>query len=123
MIDRDLLKSFKFFKANGGYIEGRRAECALQLARAEREASAEGLRFCWQDDSIDDPHYRDFDDDTRPNTYEIVFVYGPDSEDVLASLGAVIDATEDYRRVVEAELAIEALDELAARLASVVLSI
>lgn len=88
--------------------EGRR-RCAREMAAAERDAASLGIRVTWQPDPYPVDHVKEFDCyDAEPETCEVATAYGPDG-DVLASLGCVDDATPEYRRVVEAELADEAI--------------
>ena len=109
----------RFFFANAGYsytpgketkLQGR-WRCARDLASAERIASDRGYSFEW---SQDDMTNRDFTDD-GPEYYLWACVCRDDSGNVVASLGGVDFGYErdpwmdDYRRVVEAELASEAI--------------
>lgn len=95
--------------------EGRKRG-ALALAQAEGDAEARGLTFQWEVDDIDSS---DFSDE-RPTWALWVCVCRGDGEN-LASLAGVDFGRgrepwgQDYREVVEAELAIEALEVLAAR--------
>lgn len=90
--------------------EGRR-RCARELAEAEEWAKREGITFDWAEDWGVGNH-RDFygEDsayaDREPETCEQVVARR--GATVLASLGCVDDATNEYRRVIEAELADEA---------------
>ena len=85
------------------------------LAVAEVLA-ARGWRVVWEDD-WDVGSHRDFYGpdsayaDREPDTCETAALVD-ESGDVLASLGCIDDATDEYRRVVAAELAAEALGEL-----------
>lgn len=115
-----------------------RAQDALALARDWIRAEAKGLEFSWVYDedasyAFDDhdewckdarvakavAEKRPVDDDRR---YDVHVVRGcehsvegcvvKDEEgNVLASLWGIVDASDDYRHFVEAELASEALDE------------
>lgn len=110
----------QFFYERAGYSydpttqtqdEGRR-ETAHLLAVAERWAKREGVRFEWMDDwTIGVPHAEFFSaeayPDGDPQTCEALLVLN-DQDKVLASLGCIDDADADYRRVVEAELSLEA---------------
>ncbi len=104
-----------FFEQHAGYArqpdesdDQARARCATDLVNAERWAQNAGVTFEWSDDwSVD--HQSEFD--YRPDTCETCTCYGADGA-VLASLGCIDDATPEYRRVVEAELASEAMDDV-----------
>lgn len=81
--------------------QGRR-KGAVALARAERWAADSGITFGWQ-----------WDHDVAQDTeYEVECLYAVALDTdarVLASLGGITDPTPEYRRVVEAELALEVL--------------
>jgi hypothetical protein len=110
-----LSKSEKFFYDHGGYNweSGRETEeqgrirCAKQSARAERKALDEGLRFVWDSCPDSDHSYLE----QEPDTCEMCACIDQEGN-VLASLGCIDDAEESYRRVIESELAIEALEVL-----------
>lgn len=112
----DLFKAFKFFRANCGYsVPPGRAACALALARAERDARAEGIEFRWEYDPDGASDWRsDLRRDYTDYTPEYVEECRAVSErgKTLASLCGIADADDNYRRVVEAELASEALESL-----------
>ena len=158
-----LIRAYKFFRENAGWVVGQNAQGALALARAELKAEELGRVFAWEGDedgydTVSD--YHDPKDGTCPiealrkryeegdgfirdqilkaklaptypessygRTYkrvggwcdhevEVCVVYAEDDESrdhPLASLGGIIDADDTYRRVVEAELAMDALDAL-----------
>jgi hypothetical protein len=87
-----------------------RIRCARSLADAEQLAQSYGLQFRWQDDWAVGDHTREFDYKSNPSTCESCVC--EDGEDnVLASLSCIDDADDNYRRVVEAELALEAIPE------------
>lgn len=108
----------KFFYDHAGYSwrrdEGETEEqghvrCALALADAELWAeAAPAFRVEWEDDWIVGSHVREFGDsyDAEPDTCEVALAYV--GADVVASLGCIDDADDNYRRVVNAELADEA---------------
>lgn len=94
-----------------------KAECARKLAKAERDARALGYTFEWEEDytdaqaSLGDHEYWC---DTAKNGYadtcqhEIFTCLMRNSKGICCqSLGAIIDPSREYRRVVEAELALE----------------
>ena len=94
-----------------------RWRCSVALAEAEDVARRAGANFDWEDDwSLGVSHAEFYSDEAYPsNDGE------PDScesctlvldGEVLASLGCIDGADSDYRRVVEAELALEVIDQL-----------
>lgn len=134
MISRE---AFRFFRAHAGGIVGHNAETALHLARAEEWAAEHGRRYQWGDDPCGDlgdhaywcaiarrweagrdvdgtPYMRRRRGPECEHTIEDCILYD-EGQDVLASLGSIIDADRNYRRVVEAELALEALAEIETR--------
>jgi hypothetical protein len=120
--------AFYFFLKNAGFSydpktetprQGR-AKCARALAKAERDASALGYTFEWEfensipyEDALGDHAYWcDAEKNGEEHEHEIYSCVAYNSEGgVVASLGAIIDPTREYRRVVEAELASEGLPE------------
>lgn len=50
-----LYQSYRFFKQHAGYVVGRRAECALSLARAELRAERAELFVRWEPDCYTKP--------------------------------------------------------------------
>ena len=85
-------------KRQGQYAGARR------LAKAERDARALGYTFEWHADlSFAHSH-----DEKPPVTCEYCLMRDSDGAGV-QSLGCIDDATREYRRVVEAELALEQL--------------
>lgn len=101
-------RAYLFFKEHGATVYGHAAQVAYDLARAEKWARDEGIEFEWKDDP---DSYRDYSD-SEPGVmvFEFCVAVNEDGE-VLASLGGVGDASTEYRRVVEAELALEAMRE------------
>lgn len=95
--------------------QGRR-RTARELAEAERAAHQHGWVCTWGDDWTVGSHVKEYGTaayETEPETCEVAcLVDGADQ--VLASLGCVDDASDEYRRVIAAELAAEALAEIAA---------
>jgi hypothetical protein len=119
LVDPDLYRRYRFFHENAGYIVGMRAVCALRLARAEQAAKRRGLEVIWENEMLP------WDGDCPPpKVHAMASVYHPDRPEhcershphyyVLAHLGSIgLDSWRDeYKRVVEAELFIEALDAL-----------
>jgi hypothetical protein len=105
-----------FFYEHAGYSyntaietpeQGRR-RTAQALADAELWAHEAGYSVDWEDDWDVTDHVAEYDTyDTEPATCEQATMHDPDGA-VVASLGCIDDATDEYRRVVEAELALEA---------------
>lgn len=122
------LRDYKFFKENGGYIVGRRALAAIHLARAEKLAQFHGYTFEWDwDDDADLGDHEEWCTKARraeaearggfigsnespylEHSHETYYAVMKSTEgDIVDSLGGIIDPSSDYRRVVEAELALE----------------
>ena len=116
----------KFFFDNAGYsydsktetaVEGK-IRCAKQLALAERAAQLSEVKYDWQyedfpiEDALDPSVYdtreefKAYCDKYRDN-HLCAIIRSKDGE-VLGSLGSIIGADANYRRVIEAELALEA---------------
>jgi hypothetical protein len=118
----------RWFAERAGGIVGRCWTGALHLARAEVVKHREGWKFEWSFDdcaSIDDhadhavwcPEGRQAAHERRrPDcNHEILQVIATDRAGAfLGSLGAIIDPDGDYVRIVEAEIAAEAIAERAA---------
>jgi hypothetical protein len=132
-------RAFRFFQEHAGYIVGEHAKCAAQLARAEAEGERRGLSVAWDvDDAADLGDHELWCSGYRadlarkagqpvdsgrtyggyptcPGHYaEYAKVVAPDGTDAigdicLPSLGGILDADDTYRRVVAAELMLEAL--------------
>ena len=99
-----LRKPYDFFRQHAGGIVGHDAIYALRLARAELRATIEGYAVEWRDD----PDGRDtFMNDQQPAECLVALLVDPVGRTV-ASLGGIGDPDRDYRRVVAAELALEA---------------
>lgn len=107
-------RAIKFFRDNAGYCVGQRLLGALRLANAEAEARAHGWRVEWEGED----YAPDFDDE-KINAeihagrvpWECAILYDGKGE-LLGSLGGIAGADSAYRRVIEAELALDALCEL-----------
>ena len=86
------------------------ARQARELARTERDARALGYTFEWQDDWSIGDHSKEFDcyEAGGPETCESCIMRDSDGKFV-QSLSCIDDATREYRRVIEAELALEHL--------------
>jgi hypothetical protein len=113
--------AFRFFLANAGYsynpqtetpAQGK-AKTARKLAKAERDARAYGYTFEWSDDWSIGNHKEAYGADSvyaerEPDSCEQC-ICRDEKGNVIASLGCIDDANNEYRRVIEAELACEAL--------------
>ena len=126
------LRAVQFFQEHAGGIVGHNAETAIRLARAERDARKADLVFVWNyDDDYDWSFVDTWDarDQKRwhldEHTAEWCRVVLPcnvaqfahdtvncDHARTLAALCGIVDADTNYRRVIEAELALEALQNL-----------
>lgn len=113
-------EALRFFWEHGGYnydpatetADEGRARCALEAAGAEVWAREQGIEFRWEDDWNVGDHVAEFDcyEDGGPDTCEMCAAYLGDT--LLACLGCIDDASDEYRRVIEADLAMEARAEL-----------
>lgn len=86
--------------------EGRR-RCAVRAAWAEKIAEEIGLTYKWENDfSVGDhaAEYGEVDTDGGPETCQSCTMYDRRGH-IVGSVGCVDDATPQYRRVVEADLA------------------
>lgn len=112
----------QFFFDNGGYsydpktetAEQGKLHCAERMAKAELEGRNAGLSFQWRQDDRDSSEWSE----EKPSWAQYVCVcFGPDGAmlDSLSGVDFGRDGTPEsnpYRRVVEAELASEALTQL-----------
>lgn len=103
----------EFFYEHAGYSYGPdqtpeqgRCETATKLAEAEAYAAKRGWRVDWQDDP--EP-YQLGDAATEMPSQVLCAVLCDDDGAVLESLGGIGDPSPEYRRVVDAELALEAM--------------
>jgi hypothetical protein len=107
-------KAIAFFyrHAGWGYTPGKETKAqgrkrgAKALARAEAEASARGWRVDWEGDPEE---YQMGDAETEHPKEVLGAVMRDEHGHVLASLWGIGDPDRNYSRVVEAELALEAL--------------
>ncbi|MBK6942645.1 MAG: hypothetical protein IPH13_20910 [Planctomycetes bacterium] len=107
-IPNGLRRAYRFFHEHAGYCVGRRAKGALDLARAERNAANMGYTFSEEADFDADLSFMDAKE--REQEHECIGMVCRDADgNVLASLWGIVDADANYRRVVRAELALEAL--------------
>jgi len=118
MSTNDTTSPTAFFEQHAGYArqpdesdDQARARCATDLVNAEQWVRSSGVTFDWSDDWHVTDHQSEYDcyADGGPTTCETCTCYGADGT-ILASLSCIDDATPEYRRVVEAELASEAMD-------------
>lgn len=106
-----LLKEIAFFKRHAGGQVGHASEGALELARAEKYADDHGWKVVWATDDdadwswLDQPGF----EREKAKDHEVYRAYLQDKDaNVLASLSGIFDPDQNYTRVVEAELALEA---------------
>ena len=89
------------------------SEGARKLAKAERDAAALGFTFDWEYDLDGCIGCDCGSDDCKCSTgedHEVLVCLCRDAEGVVkASLGSICEPSREYRRVIEAELALEAL--------------
>ena len=109
-----------FFAEHAGYSydprtqtpEEGRLECARKLADAERRGSDAGISFQWKHDDITNAEFEDTD---APYPLWLCLCFDENGS-VVASVGGVdfgrdgVPQSDPYRRVVEAEMALEAMD-------------
>jgi hypothetical protein len=118
MASNELRSAWRFFQANAGYsIPPGRAACALSLAKAELWAREEGARFIWREDPVSD---WDGDGPAPEAGPEACRAYLGDDE---VSLWGIWGATDEYRRVVQAELAVELQENLFSALGNYIRSL
>lgn len=115
----DRQRRILFFREHAGYCVGRRILGAMELADAEIAAEQARIRFEWHWD--DDADWSWMDQECfakaklREQEHEVFYCLALDDDgECLASLGSIFDPSNEYRRVIEAELAQEALGELCA---------
>jgi hypothetical protein len=119
MLTTELRRAWNFHREHAGYVVGERAIGALELARDELRAKAEGLEFHWVEDETPDTSWLDQDgwerekQDYQDGRLLILgcHVTHPALDQYAVSLWgiSVYDQRDPYCRVVEAELAGEAL--------------
>jgi hypothetical protein len=101
-------KDYQFFFKQAGYVVGERAKGALNLARAEQYAEQHGWSFDWTPD--DDADWSWMDDKERKREHEVFgCVLRDENGNAIESLWGIFDPDENYQRVVQAELASEAM--------------
>jgi len=119
-----LTRAAAFFRAHAGYSYNPQTEtraqgrmrCAMQLACSEALAADADISFSWSEDDTDSSEWSD----ERPSWSQWVCAAMRANGDIVASLGGV-DFGRDgepwshpYKRVVEAELAHDALRAIGA---------
>jgi hypothetical protein len=113
--------AFYFFLKNAGYSydpktetpKQGRARCARELAKAERDARALGYSFEWVDDECigcdcDNPECECSSGEPHES---LCCIIRDENGRVAGSLGSICKPSREYARVVEAEVASEALAE------------
>lgn len=117
-----MTKDEQFFYEHAGYShdpktetpEQGRVRCAKDLAAAETYAKDHDWSFDWSwDDGGDLGDHSEWCDMEYQHDHniEVCMLRGADGN-VLEALGGIIDADNNYRRVVQAELASQALYEI-----------
>jgi hypothetical protein len=110
-------EAFRFFLANAGYASPPgRAACGKMLADAEQWAKDNGLETLWEPEPEPDLSWMSDAERKREHDIEMARIvrecprHGMKCQhaETLASLGNIVDADGNYRRVIEAELALEA---------------
>jgi hypothetical protein len=108
----NLAPTVAFFKRHAGGIVGEASKGALALARAERYARDHDWETEWKWDDDADWSWLDqkgFEKE-KAKDHEVYYaVLRNKNGTVLASLGGIFDPSREYQRVVEAELALEAM--------------
>ena len=121
-----LSKQEQFFYKHAAYSydpkteteEHGRVRCARAMARAEQYASDMDWGFCWEYDADGcigcDCENEDCACSSGANHETFVCVVRDLDGKVLASCGSICSPSNDYTRVMEAELALEAMPDLEA---------
>jgi hypothetical protein len=116
MLSNTLIRSYRFMFENAGYVVGERAKCALALARAEQwmsERDDDEYRIRWDWD--DDVDLSWMDEKERAKPHECTYCVIEQRCECcgrwrcIVALNGIVDADDKYKRVVEAELATEAM--------------
>ena len=118
-IPQPFLQDWAFFARNSGYATppGPLA-CAWELAMAERHAQEEDWECEWQEDEYgcsgcdcgDEHNCPCCSGECGPMVCLLIATDDNGERDVLTTLGGICGATDEYKRVVEAELALEAMN-------------
>ena len=112
-----LIRDVRFFREHVGGVVGEAERGGLALTRAERYAADHGWTVVWEDDPDADWSWMTEREQKQPHEVYVALLYDRDPADrtsrlrprILASLGGIFDPSPQYRRVVEAELALEAM--------------
>lgn len=113
-IVRELQDAIQFFQTHAGWCSppGKMA-CAFALAKAEADAELLGMRFEWFEDEEGCLGCTCGDKRCKCSTgeaHEVLCCVARDAQGrIVASLGGICEPSHEYKRVVEAELAQEAL--------------
>jgi hypothetical protein len=109
-MDKYLRKAFQFFLENQPcYIVGHHAECALALAKAERNAKSLGMFATWEHDDIGLRELREEGFDSE--VCLICLIYDA-MGNCCGSLSGIDDNSAEYRRVIEANLFLESIQDM-----------
>ena len=128
LLSPELLRAFRFHFKHGGYALGQQAQGALEAARAELEMKRRGVVFSWLPDDMADWSWLEGKDEKGRYLFRKAYREGPHEVEMcdamipcedhgtdcphavtLASMSGIFDADANYRRVVEAELALDVL--------------
>jgi hypothetical protein len=108
-------EAYRFFRQHAGGVVGRNAVVAWQLTLAEEWAETHAVSYRWEEEEEKDLSWCDCG---QCENHEVLYVVleaacpGCDQPEVLASLGNIVDSSREYGRVIEAELACEAMGQL-----------
>ena len=108
-----LMRSYRWFRGRTGCV-GRDAQASLEYARAELETRSRGWSFEWVDDADGWADLRRDGGVCSCGCGAVIercegCILRDEDGNVLESLWAIWDADSDCRRMVEAELALEAI--------------
>ena len=110
-----MMNAQQFFYDHAGFSYNPATRSASDLARAETYAAGHDWEFTWEPDFDADASFVDTWDslaqaDWNSTDHECEVCILRDSDgNILSSCGGIFDADSDYRRVIQAELALEAL--------------
>lgn len=111
-------KAWWFFYANDTHVSPPgAARCSLNMARAEHWARGLGYTFAWEYEAEDfTDHFDDPEDRELASQGQVYYCLLCDSEDgtaaglrTLASLGGILAPSAEYKRLVEASLALDVM--------------